>query len=252
MIKEPNDVFVFLMPINLHLDYENLANSQFNVVVQNLTTKEIFIVKTSPEIFFTHFAFKKTYQNGKLAKYQNAKIKERTYQIDTSSLLQNGDIQLKNLLDEKNILDLLGWKRKYLNNAKNIHCTLIKKDNLNIIIPHYAIATYYYFIGTIFREAALKCKLDDLYLSCSCGKEDASIIVPNSIKNQDEAILIHRFICQKDAKKGFEDIGRYILNYLKFMKEKEPKKHIKYMPIKAAFPMQTTFTIDARVSSFHN
>jgi len=61
MVKKPNEVFVFLMPISLHIDYEDLANSQFNVVVQNLSTKEVFIEKISPEIFFTHFAFRKTY-----------------------------------------------------------------------------------------------------------------------------------------------------------------------------------------------
>ncbi len=27
MIKNPNDYFMFSMPINLHLDYENFANS---------------------------------------------------------------------------------------------------------------------------------------------------------------------------------------------------------------------------------
>lgn len=65
-------------------------------------------------------------------------------------------------------------------------------------------------------------------------------------------MLIHRFICQKDAKQGFEDIGRYIINFLKFMKEKNPQQHLKYMPIKAAFPIKSNFEIDARIISFYD
>lgn len=75
MVENPSDVFVFLIPLILHLDYEDFANCQFNVLVKNLTKKEVFIEKMSPEIFFTHFAFRKVYQNGKLAPYQNKKIK---------------------------------------------------------------------------------------------------------------------------------------------------------------------------------
>jgi len=56
---------MFLMPLNLKLDYENYANSHFTVTVKNLTKSEFFTTELSPKLFFTKFRFHQAYKKGK-------------------------------------------------------------------------------------------------------------------------------------------------------------------------------------------
>ncbi len=55
--------------------------------------------------------------------------------------------------DEKDreIVQLLGWKRDNLEIAKTIPCCVIEEENYNVVIPHYAIAIYYYYRTTVMR-----------------------------------------------------------------------------------------------------
>jgi hypothetical protein len=58
MLDNPNDSFVFLMPTGFKPDLiEDIGNSYFNVIVQNLTKKELFETLIPPELFFTHYKF---------------------------------------------------------------------------------------------------------------------------------------------------------------------------------------------------
>ncbi len=87
--------------------------------------------------------------------------------------------------------------------CKKINCTLIETEKINIIIPHYAIGIYYYFYSTIFRESALNCDLENLFINCECNPNNASITVPNYIQSEDEAMLIHCFTYQNQANKKY-------------------------------------------------
>ncbi|MEN4046583.1 hypothetical protein [Sulfurimonas sp. NWX367] len=64
MIQNPDDVFMFLMPLNLKLDYENYANSHFSVAVKNLTKSEFFTTELSPELFLQDFVFIRLIKKG--------------------------------------------------------------------------------------------------------------------------------------------------------------------------------------------
>ncbi|MGW8168398.1 MAG: hypothetical protein ACWGHH_00055 [Sulfurovaceae bacterium] len=251
MSENPNDIFQILMPLKLKIDHESYSNSHYVVAVKNITKNEVFTYEMAPELLFQYFPSGKYFQNGFNTKGKSYSSKEKySFDIDTSKINQD-NIKISSLLSEKNIVSLIGWKRKYLNEANNLYCYYIEQNNQKIIIPQYAVALYYYFRFSRMREAAFSCKLDDLFIGANCDANDASIIL-NYFANDVDAAFIHRFVCQEKARKAFDDIGRYILVYLKSMKEKYNKDNIDSMPIKAKFPVINKFTIDARVSRVYN
>jgi len=182
MMDNPDDSFIFLMPIDLKPDLkEDLGNSYFNVLVQNLTTKGFLETLIPPEVFFTHYKFHQAYKNGKIDKKWNKKrnLSENKIPIDTRLDRRHYDAKLSDVLSDKLIGQLTGWKYTYLEKAKEIGCCLIDVGAIKIIIPHYAIASYYYFRSTLLREATLRCKIDDLYLQAECDPDNASILIPH-------------------------------------------------------------------------
>lgn len=174
---------------------------------------------------------------------------KRSFDINTDFASDKYNVNLENILDEKTILSLLGWKRTYLAQVKKISCCLVETTLYNLIIPHYVIGIYYYFRSTSLREAVLKCSIEDLYIGYDCNSEDALITLPSFISVSD-APFIHRFLCQKNAKNSFEDIGKFILAYLRHMNDKYPDKEIEAVPIKAKFPTQELIEIDVRSTDF--
>lgn len=251
MSENPNDIFQILMPLKLKIDHESYSNSHYVVAAKNITKNEVFTYEMAPELLFQYFPPGKYFQNGFNTKGKSYSSKEKySFDIDTSKINQD-NIKISSLLSEKNIVSLIGWKRKYLNEANNLYCYYIEQDNQKIIIPQYAVALYYYFRFSRMRETAFSCKLDDLFIGANCDANDASIIL-NYFANDADAAFIHRFVCKEKARKAFDDIGRYIIVYLKTMKEKYNKDNIDSMPIKAKFPVANKFTIDARVSRVYN
>jgi hypothetical protein len=252
MKDNPDDSFMFLMPLSIKPDLkEDMGNSYFRVAIKNLTKNEHFSELIAPEVFFTHFKLQKAYKNGKLDKYINKKldINNATYKINTQLTPDEYDVKLGLLLEDNYIGQVLGWKHRYLKAAKEISCCIIKKDSINIIIPHYAIAIYYYYRSTILREATLRCNLESLYYGYDCNPDDASIIVPKYVK-EDDTPFIHRFLCQTDAVDAFQSIGTYINAYIRNEKDNNPNKDITLIPIKAKFPQREEFSISVRQSSF--
>ena len=249
MTKNKDDTFMFLMPLRLKIDYEDYGNSMYKVAVKNLTKNEFFYTYLSPEIFFTKFHFHRPYKNGRQEKNykSNLNISKKHIYIDPNKIT-NRDIKLGEMIEQNRIVELLGWKRKYLEFAENIPCLEIDCTYEKIIIPHYAIANYFYYRSTVMREAVLRCKLDDLYIIAFNDGTNASITIPKYVKTS-EAPFICRFATLPYSTKTFEDIGRYINNFVKYLKEKKsicPKD----MPIKAKIPVDESFTIKANTYQF--
>ena len=253
MSNNKDDTFRIIMPIKLKIDHDNYANSHFSTLIRNETTKEDFITELSPELFFTHYSVQKYFKNGNLDKqYKNKDITElKDITIDTNISTEQQEVKLSKLLSKNNIGTLLGWKFTYVNQVQHMNCSIIKEGRKTLIIPHYAIATYYYYRFTAIREAILNCKLDDLFVACINNPDDASIIL-NKPTTDINAAFIHRFACQDNATKGFEDIGKHINSYLKFMKDTDPDKKTEAVPIKVKFPVKGIFTIDARIQYIQN
>lgn len=254
MLDNPNDTFIFLMPLDLKPDDEDIGNSYFRVAVKNLTTQEQFTTLMSPEVFFTHFKLQKAYKSAKLDKQENKYIKTRKqrYRIDTRLSKEQYDTTLGKCLDKKQIGQLLGYKYTYMSEAQNTSCCLIKVwDDVSLIIPHFAIGIYYYYRSTVLREATLRCDLNNLYYGYDCNPDDASIIIPKYIPEND-APFIHRFLCQEDAVKNFDKIGTYINAYIRAKKDKTAEAQIESVPIKAKFPVEDEFLITASVSDFYH
>ncbi len=253
MLDNPDDTFVFLMPLNLQPDHENLANSHFEVAVQNKTKKDYFTINMSPEIFFTHFQFHRAYRNGKIVK--EAKQRMTTYKtvyetglrLNTRLTREFYDAGLGKYLDKDAIGQLLGWTYKYTDKAEKLKCYFIETENGGYIIPHYAIAIYYYYRSSTLREAVLKYNLDDLHLGYECDRDHASIVIPNYVPEADTP-FIHRFLCQKDAIDSFNATAGSLYQYLKLGKEKYKNKQIRSVPINAKFPVRDEILIKTRVS----
>lgn len=254
MLDNPDDTFIFLMPLNLKPDDEDIGNSYFEVAVKNLTTKEHFTTLISPEVFFTHFRLHKAYKSAKLDKKANKYIKteKHTYQIDTRLPSEQYNITLGKCLSKDIIGQLLGYKHTYIKDAQNTSCCLIKLgEHMDLVIPHSVIAIYYYYRSTVLREATLRCDLNDLYYGFDCNPNDASIIIPKYVSESD-APFIHRFLCQDDAIDSFEKIGMYINSYIRALIDKKSAKQIKSVPIKAKFPVEDKFSITCMVSDFNH
>ncbi len=254
MLQNPNDSFVFLMPVALNPDLnEDIGNSYFDVLVKNLTRNEFFKTYVSPEAFFTHFKFHQVYTGGKVDKKFKTKpqVSEHSYFIDTRLDTSYVDAKLGDTLSDSFIGQLLGWKYTYLTNAKNIKYYCVKSNNVILIIPHYTVAIYYYYRSTVLKEAALRCNLENLYLSYDCNSEDASLIIPNYVP-QDDAPFIHRFLCQDTAALAFKNIGTFISAYIKKYKDLKQPSFLENIPIFANFPIKDTFTISTRRTVFHD
>jgi hypothetical protein len=254
MLDNPNDSFVFLMPTGFKPDLvEDIGNSYFNVIVQNLTKKELFETLIPPELFFTHYKFHQAYKNGKIDNQWNKKrnLSENKLPIDTRLERKHYDAQLGDVLSDKLIGQLIGWKYTYLEKAKEIGCCLIDVGAIKVIIPHYAIASYYYFRSTLLREATLRCKIDDVFLQVECDPDNASILIPHHV-SEDDAPFIHRFLCQPDSTEAFERIGTYLLAYINRYRTDPEKKVEEHLPIKAKFPQRDQFSIWTRYSLFYD
>ncbi|WP_418184806.1 hypothetical protein ACNSOS_07565 [Aliarcobacter vitoriensis] len=252
MKDNPDDTFEFLFPLKIVLNEDKYGNSHYEVVVENISKKQLFKYNVSPELLFSHYQFLEYYQNGKkVDKYKNEFVEEKSFKIDTKFINRNNEKKLKDILDDKSIGTLLGWSYKYLSDAKNINCYLVEQDDIKIVIPHFAIGIYYYFRFSELREAVFDSTLEELYVLCDDNKTDAKIVLPK-YKTDEDAAFIHRYACQEIAKREFDNVSNYIHNYLKYMQENNLDDDIYKMHLKFNFPTKQEFQIDTRSSLVTN
>lgn len=252
MVNNPEDTFQFLFPLKIILDEDKFANSHYEVVVKNMGSKEIFTYEVSPELLFTHYPLCKSFKNGeRIEKNPNKDIIDKSFKINTKFVNEFNSKKLKDFLDKKTIGTLLGWNYKFYDDAKNINCYLVEHDDIKIIIPHFAIGIYYYFRFSQLREAVLDSTLNELYIICEDDRANAKIVLP-TYRTDEDAAFIHRFACQKNAIKEFDNVSRYIHNYLKFMQENNLDDDIYKMHLKFNFPTKEEFQIDTRSSLVTN
>ncbi|MDN5064759.1 hypothetical protein [Aliarcobacter butzleri] len=252
MVNNPDDTFQFLFPLQIVLDEDKFGNSHYEVVVKNMSKNEIFTYQVSPELLFTHYPLCKSFKNGeKTEKYLNKDIIDKSFTINTKLVNEFNSKKLIDILDEKSIGTLLGWKLKYVNKAKYINCYLIEQDDIKIIIPHFAIGIYYYFRSSQLRESVLDSTLNELYIMCEDDRANAKIVLP-TYRTDEDAAFIHRYACQKSAIKEFDNVSSYIHNYLKYMQENNFDNDLYKMHLKFNFPIKDEFQIDTRSSLVTN
>ena len=252
MVNNPEDTFQFLFPLKIVVDEDKFGNSHYEVVVKNISKNKIFTYQVSPELLFTHYPLCKSFKNGeKTEKNLNKDITDKSFKINTKFINKNNEKKLKDILDEESIGTLLGWSYKFLKDARNINCYLVEQDDIKIIIPHFAIGIYYYFRFSLLREAVLDSTLNELYIICEDDRDNAKIVLP-TYRTDEDAAFIHRFACQKSAIKEFDNVVRYIHNYLKFMQENNLDNDIYKMHLKFNFPIKEEFQIDTRSSLITN
>ena len=103
MKNNPNDTFQFLFPLKIVLDEDKYGNSHYEVVVKNITKKELFKYRVSPELLFSHYQFLEYYKNGKkVDTYKNEFFEEKSFKIDTKFINRNNEKKLKDILDDNN------------------------------------------------------------------------------------------------------------------------------------------------------
>lgn len=252
MVNNPDDTFQFLFPLKIILDEDKFGNSHYEVVVKNMNNKKVFTYQVSPELLFTHYPLCKSFKNGeRIEKNPNKDIIDKSFTINTKLVNEHNLKKLADILDDKSIGTLLGWSLKYVNKAKYINCYLIEQDNIKIIIPHFAIGIYYYFRFSQLREAVFDSTLNELYIICEDDRDNAKIVLP-TYRTDEDAAFIHRYACQKDAIKEFENVSSYIHNYLKYMQENNYDNDLYKMHLKFNFPTKDEFQIDTRTSLITN
>jgi hypothetical protein len=252
MVNNPDDTFQFLFPLKIVLDEDKFGNSHYEVVVKNMSKNQIFTYRVSPELLFTHYPLCKSFKNGeKTEKYLNKDIVDKSFKINTKFINKNNEKKLKDILDKESIGTLSGWSYKFLKDVKNINCYLVEQDDIKIIIPHFAIGIYYYFRFSQLREAVLDSTLNELYIICDDNRTNAKIVLP-TYRTDEDAAFIHRYACQKSAIKEFDNVVRYIHNYLKYMQEKNYDRDLYKMHLKFNFPTKEEFQIDTRSSLVTN
>ncbi len=252
MVNNPDDTFQFLLPLKIILDEDKFGNSHYEVVVKNMNSKEIFTYQVSPELLFTHYPLCKLFKNGEIIeKNPNKDIIDKSFTINTKLVNEHNLKKLADILDDKSIGTLLGWSLKYVNKAKYINCYLIEQDNIKIIIPHFAIGIYYYFRFSQLREAVFDSTLNELYIICEDDRDNAKIVLP-TYRTDEDAAFIHRYACQKDAIKEFENVSSYIHNYLKYMQENNFDNDLYKIHLKFNFPIKGKFQINTKTSLVTN
>jgi hypothetical protein len=252
MVNNPDDTFQFLFPLKIILDEDKFGNSHYEVVVKNMNSKKVFTYQVSPELLFTHYPLCKSFKNGeRIEKNPNKDIIDKSFTINTKIVNEHNLKKLADILDDKSIGTLLGWSLKYVNKAKYINCYLIEQDNIKIIIPHFAIGIYYYFRFSQLREAVFDSTLNELYIICEDDRDNAKIVLP-TYRTDEDAAFIHRYACQKDAIKEFENVSSYIHNYLKYMQENNFDNDLYKIHLKFNFPIKGKFQIDTKTSLVTN
>ncbi len=246
MAKNPDDVFKIVLPFKLKLCFNNYANSKFRFIVENCSKKYFFTYSMSPELLFTHFPVQNYFSNGnKLKDAIDDNIQELSFDIDTSET--NNIFRLKDIIQEEKISTIFGGvPDRYLDSIKYINCFKFELPNYNLIIPHFAVAIYYYFRSTDFRESVLNDNLESMYQTVSIKGQEAIIVSSKKLSDADAA-FIHRFACQEYPAYAFKDVSAYIQSYLKYMKEKH-NEITKTIPIKVKFPITEKFKIDTRAT----
>lgn len=252
MVDNSEDTFQFLFPLKIILDEDKFGNSHYEVVVKNMSKDQIFTYQVSPELLFTHYPLCKSFKNGeRIEKNLNKDIIDKSFTINTKLVNEHNLKKLADILDDKSIGTLLGWSLKYVNKAKYINCYLIEQDNIKIIIPHFAIGIYYYFRFSQLREAVFDSTLNELYIICEDDRANAKIVLP-TYRTDEDAAFIHRYACQKDAIKEFDNVSSYIHNYIKYMQENNFDDDIYKMHLKFNFPTKEEFQINTRTSIVTN
>lgn len=71
-------------------------------------------------------------------------------------------------------------------------------------------------------------------------------------RNDIDAAFIYRYATQRNAKNEFDNIGRHILNYLNWMRNKNLDDDLDDIHLKINFPTKEKFDIETRVSKIMN
>lgn len=246
MADSPNDFFRILLPLSIKLHDTDPSKHQFKVLIQKPKEKTFFTHTTSPEVYFTHYKFQQTYKGAQCSKYyKKIDISKKIITIDTS-IETSSKKKLKDFLEEKDILSLVGWNRDYIENAENIYTYLFEDEEAAYLIPQYSIAIYYYYRSTKLREATFNMNLDSLYLDWKLEGEIATLNILKYLTNEDAA-YIHRFASQPNAKKALYRIGQYHSTYTKFTQEKTNTK-VEEVPIRSTFPTKELIDITVELS----
>ncbi len=98
------------------------------------------------------------------------------------------------------------------------------------------------------REAALRCKLDDLYIAVNNDGFQASITIPKYVTKA-EAPFICRFATIENTTQMFDRMGNFINVYIDYTQEKTSRSP-NDMPIKAKLPVDEDFSLKAKVHEF--
>ena len=249
MAKHPTDIFKIILPFGIKICFDNYANSKFKFIVKNCSQNYFFTYSISPELFFTHFPVQNYFSNGnRLKDIAGNNIQELSFDINTSET--NNVFRLEDVMQEEEIPIIFGEIVEWcLGDIKQINCFKFDLPNCNLIIPHYAVAVYYYFRSTDFRESVLNDDLDSMYQAAFLKDNEATIISREKLSDADAA-FIHRFAWQKYSTYAFRDVSAYIQSYLRYMKEQ--RKTFKYVPIKFKFPVKEKFNISARVTKIYS
>ena len=224
MKDNPDDIYQFLFPLKIVLDEDKFGNSHYEVVVKNINTNQFFSYLMSPELLFTHYQFLEYYQNGKkVDRNKKEFFDEKSFIINTSLINKGSEKKLNDILDNNTIKSLLGKSNEF-SDAKYINCYLVEQKDMKIIIPQFAIGIYYYFRFSELREAVFDSTLEELYIMCDDNPKDAKIVLPK-YRTDEDAAFIHRYVCQKSAKKEFDNVSNYIHNYLRYMQDKNSEQY---------------------------
>ncbi|MFW2525562.1 hypothetical protein ACN9JZ_08100 [Aliarcobacter butzleri] len=245
MKDNPDDIYQFLFPLKIVLDEDQFGNSHYEVVVKNTNTNQFFSYLMSPELLFTHYQFLEYYQNGKkVDRNKKEFVDEKSFIINTRLINKGSEKKLNDILDNNTIKSLLPESNEF-SDSKYINCYLVEQKDMKIIIPQFAIGIYYYFRFSELREAVFDSTLEELYIMCDDNPKDAKIVLPK-YRTDEDAAFIHRYVCQKSAKKEFDNVSNYIHNYLRYMQDKNSEQDIYKMHLKFNFPTKEDLKIDTR------
>lgn len=230
--------------VGMKYDPQNPTSSTFTVLVQDRKSNFVRKEEFPPDLLRRRFKVGRVYQEGRQIDVE--KEQKSGYITINTALESSEQLQLKSVLHEGDLLQIMHGSSYHLDSLKDSWCYKFETEQVTLIIPSAVIALYFYFRSASMKEALFFGNPESLYnhIESDFRNKVEPMIVLKSKAALFDGPFLYRFLTNNLAKQAFLDCSRFISNYRHRISADEYTVHP--MPIKVKFPLKTTFDIMVR------
>lgn len=230
--------------VGMQYNPQDPTNSTYTVLVQDRKTNFVRKEEFPPDILRRRFKMGRVYLAGKQI---DIEAEQKSGYVSINTALESAEqVQLKSVLTDVDFIQIMHGSTYHRDLLRDSWCYQFETDEATLIIPSAVLALYFYFRSSSMKEALLYGNLDSLYnpVESDFSNKAEPLIVLRSKAALFDGPFLYRYITNNPAKQSFLDFSRYISNYRHKISADQIKSH--FIPIKAKFPLRTTFDIVVR------